>query len=148
MFEMTITPANLSLHALNTQTFSADTVVNCSASCGSISSAGVYTAPATAGSCTITAKSSSNKNSTFTASATIDVVNQVHWKNSSNGTGLQSSESQLTPANVNSNTFGQVWSATVDGGVWAQPLYMNAVTISSGPHNVVYVGTDNDTCTR
>jgi outer membrane protein assembly factor BamB len=142
---LTITPANVSLHALNTQTFSADTAVNWSASCGSITSAGVYTAAATAGSCTITATSSSNANSTGTATATIDLVDQVRWRNSSNGTGLQSNEFLLTPANVNSNTFGQVWSAAVDGGVWAQPLYMNAITINGGSHDVVYLGTDNDT---
>jgi len=46
---------------------------------------------------------------------------------------------------VNSNSFGQAWSATVDGGVWAQPLYTNAITINGGVHNVLYVGTDNDT---
>jgi outer membrane protein assembly factor BamB len=32
----------------------------------------------------------------------------------------------------------------VDGRVWAQPLYMNAIAINGVSHNVVYVGTDND----
>ena len=142
---MTITPATANLHALNTQTFSASQAVTWSTTCGSISSAGVFTAPATAGTCTITATASSGPASTATASATIDVVNQVRWRNGSNGTGLQSDELQLTTSNVNSTSFGQVWSAAVDGGVWAQPLYMNAITINGGVHNVVYVGTDNDT---
>jgi PQQ-like domain len=141
---LTITPATVKLHALNNQTYSASQVVNWSASCGSISSEGVFTAPATANTCTITATASSGSGSTATASATIDVVNQVRWRNNPNGTGLQPNELQLTPSNVNSTSFGQTWSAAVDGGVWAQPLYMNAITINGAPHNVLYVGTDND----
>ena len=73
------------------------------------------------------------------------MVNHVRWRNSTGGTGLQSNELALTPANVNSTTFGQAWSFNVDGGVWAQPLYMNALTINGAPHNVLFVGTDHDT---
>jgi hypothetical protein len=73
------------------------------------------------------------------------MVNHVRWRNSTGGTGLQSSELALTPANVNSTTFGQAWSFAVDGGVWAQPLYMNALTINGAAHNVLFVGTDKDT---
>jgi outer membrane protein assembly factor BamB len=74
----------------------------------------------------------------------IDQMNQVRWRNNPGGTGLQPNELKLTPANVNSSSFGQAWSATVDGGVWAQPLYMNALTVNGVPHNVLFVTTDND----
>ncbi len=142
---MTITPASTKLHALNTKTLTASQAVTWSTSCGSITTAGVFTAPSTAGTCTITATASSGPAYTAKASITVDVVNQVRWRNSTGGTGLQSDELLLTPSNVNSTTFGQAWSATVDGGVWAQPLYMNGLTVNGATHNVLFVGTDHDT---
>jgi hypothetical protein len=60
-------------------------------------------------------------------------------------TGLNPSETLLTPANVNSNQFAKLFSQTVDGFVVAQPLYYPSVSIpSQGTHNVVYVVTQND----
>jgi outer membrane protein assembly factor BamB len=139
-----ITPSSVNLHALNTLSFSASQAVTWSASCGSISSAGAYAAPATEGNCTITATATGSPAYTAQASADIDVVNQLRWRNNQGGTGLQAHELQLTPANVNSSSFGQVWSAAVDGGVWAQPLYMNGLQVNGAPHNVLFVATDND----
>ena len=104
----------------------------------------MFTAPAAAGSCIITATTTGTTAFTAQATASIDVVNQVRWRNSSRGTGLQSDELVLTPANVNAANMAQVWTATVDGGVWGQPLYMNGITINGVPHNVLYVATDND----
>jgi hypothetical protein len=141
---ITITPASALLHGLGNQAFTASQAVTWSASCGSISTAGVFTAPAAAGTCAINATASSGTAYTASASATVDLVNQVRWRNSSGGTGLQSDELLLTPANVNSTTFGQSWAAAVDGGVWAEPLYMNALTVNGASHNVLFVATDND----
>ncbi len=55
----------------------------------------------------------------------------------------------LTPANVNSTSFGHLFSSPVDYEVLAQPLYVPNVTINTGPyqgtvHNVVYVVTQAD----
>jgi len=59
--------------------------------------------------------------------------------------GLSSSETYLTPANVNSNQFGNLFSKAVDGYVAAQPLYVSGVNIPDvGTVNVVYVATLND----
>ena len=142
---ITITPSSVNLHALNTQSFTASQPVSWAASCGSITGAGLFTAPASAGTCTITGTASSGPAYTATTSVTVDMVNHVRWRNSTGGTGLQSNELALTPANVNSANFGQAWSSSVDGGVWAQPLYMNALTINGASHNVLFVGTDHDT---
>jgi hypothetical protein len=58
--------------------------------------------------------------------------------------GVNSAETILTPANVNSTTFGKLFSQSVDGYVFAQPLYVPGVTINGAVHNVVYVATEHD----
>ncbi|VXA93390.1 Pyrrolo-quinoline quinone repeat-containing protein [Burkholderia sp. 8Y] len=58
-------------------------------------------------------------------------------------TGQQLAESVLTPANVNSATFGKLAVFASDGPVDAQPLFLAAVPIAGGKHNVLYVATEN-----
>ena len=59
--------------------------------------------------------------------------------------GQFSNETYLTPANVNTNQFGSLFSEAVDGYVVAQPLYVAGVNIAGiGVVNVVYVVTAND----
>jgi hypothetical protein len=54
-------------------------------------------------------------------------------------------ETLLTPANVNENSFGHLFSTPVDYVVMAQPLYVPNVSIpGQGTHNVVYVATQAD----
>ena len=66
-----------------------------------------------------------------------------HNDNARSGENL--SETVLTPANVNSSTFGKLFSYSVDGQIYAQPLYVPNVSIpGQGTHNVVYVATQND----
>jgi fibronectin type 3 domain-containing protein len=64
------------------------------------------------------------------------------------GAGVNSNETILTPANVNSTDFGKLFSTTVDGQVYAEPLYMENVNITTGTnqgtHNVVFVATQHD----
>ncbi len=59
-------------------------------------------------------------------------------------TGANLSEAILTPANVNPGNFGQLFSDTVDGQVYAQPLYVENLSIAGGTHNVVFVCTENN----
>jgi hypothetical protein len=67
------------------------------------------------------------------------------YHNDSARTGLNSSETTLTPRNVNSTSFGKLFTLTVDGLVDAQPLYLSSVPISgSGTHNLLIVATEND----
>src|SRR6267143_1168400 len=59
--------------------------------------------------------------------------------------GANLSETQLNTTNVNVNTFGKLWSYTVSGSVYAQPLYIQGVNIpGKGTRNVLYVVTMND----
>jgi hypothetical protein len=50
----------------------------------------------------------------------------------------------LTPARVNPDQFGKLFSLPVDGQVYAQPLYLPSLTISGRAHNVVFVATEHD----
>ncbi|MFM0323539.1 PQQ-binding-like beta-propeller repeat protein [Caballeronia glebae] len=74
------------------------------------------------------------------ASTSMDVVT---WHNDIARTGQQLAETILTPANVNQNTFGKLALFSVDGAVDAEPLFLAAVPIAGGTHNVLYVATEN-----
>jgi uncharacterized protein (TIGR03437 family) len=50
-------------------------------------------------------------------------------------------ETQLSPATVNSSTFGKLGTWPVDGQVYAQPLFVSGLSIAGGLHNVVFVST-------
>jgi hypothetical protein len=67
------------------------------------------------------------------------------WHYNNARTSANTSESLLTPSNVNSRTFGKLFSQPVDGYVVGHPLYLPAVNIpGQGTHNVVYVATMHD----
>ena len=67
------------------------------------------------------------------------------WRYDITHIGANSGETALTPANVNVNTFGKLFSLTVDGSVYAQPLYVNGLTMRDGlVHNVLFVATEHD----
>jgi hypothetical protein len=74
----------------------------------------------------------------------ITVSGTFTYKNDEGRTGQNRNETTLTPANVNSNRFGKLFSCPVDGYVYTQPLYVANVSIAGGIHNVVYVGTEHD----
>ena len=59
-------------------------------------------------------------------------------------TGANLKETQLTPANVNVNRFGKLYTYPVDGAVYAQPLYVTGLTVQGTVRNVLYVATMND----
>ena len=76
------------------------------------------------------------------ASAQVSVTT-YHYDNFRSGANFH--EPILTPGNVNSNSFGKLFSQKVDGQIYAQPLFMPGAAITGkGTHNVVFVATEND----
>src|SRR5260370_10670222 len=70
-------------------------------------------------------------------------VNVTTWHNDLSRTGANAQETILTTANVNVTNFGKVFSVSVDGQVYAQPLYLSGVSLAGGTHNVLYIGTQH-----
>ena len=159
--QFTITPPSATVAPSMTKQFSAtiqglsnqavtwavDGTAGGSAATGTISAAGLYTAPAAIGAHTISATSVAD--TALTGSATITVVNfsqasVLTYHNDDARDGQYLEEVSLTPANVNSATFGKLLAYPVDGQVYAQPLYMAGLNIAGGTHDVVFVVTQNN----
>src|SRR5579864_100784 len=67
------------------------------------------------------------------------------YHNDNARTGQDLNETTLTPKNVNSSSFGRLFTISVDGKVDAQPLYAASVAIpGQGTHNVLVVATEHD----
>ena len=66
------------------------------------------------------------------------------YHNDMGRTGQNLQETILSPANVNSNTFGKLFAIPVDGQVYAQPLYLQNLTIGGARFNVLFIETEQD----
>jgi len=117
--------------------------------CGTFSSPSgspvTYTAPGTAGQYTITATDASN--SVISSSVTVgvtDLAGVATYHNDVSRDGLNNQEYALAPSNVTTSTFGKLFSCTVDGAIYAQPLWVPNLTFSGVQHNVIFVATQHD----
>ena len=125
------------------------------AGCGTIASASVAGATLTvvartAGSCELVV-SDASKNA-FSVSVTVNAssggsasdVTTFHNNNARQG--WSQSETSLTTANVNANTFGErkFLTAAGYGKVYAQPLFASNESIDGSKHNLVLVATATD----
>ena len=82
------------------------------------------------------------------ATSTLAQVAIATYRADSARSGVNANETALTPANVNTSSFGKLFTATIPDGtikVTAQPLYLSNVSVAGqGTHNVVYVATNTD----
>jgi hypothetical protein len=75
---------------------------------------------------------------------TLSNVRVLTYHNDIGRTGQNLDETALTTTNVTSANFGLVGSASVDGPVDAEPLYVGSLTVNGAAHNVLFVVTEND----
>lgn len=134
----------------NAVTWSVDGVAGGNNTVGTITSGGLYTAPGTTGTYTVTATTvilpSYSVNATVTVvNAPPGVMSVLTFHNDDARDGANTNETTLTPANVNMQQFGKLFSYPVDGQIYAQPLYVPNLTVAGVLHNVVFVATENDT---
>jgi hypothetical protein len=80
--------------------------------------------------------------STGSGGATIASVLTYHNDNAR--TGLNPTETVLAPSNVTTTMFGKTFSQTVDSYVYAQPLFVPALTIAGATRDVVFVVTEGN----
>lgn len=125
------------------------TGAGCPGTCGAFgqvtSTSATYIAPNFAGLVAVTATSKAD--GTKSASATIgvtDLTGVTTYHNDLSRDGANIHEFALTPANLNTTTFGKLFSCAVDGAIYAQPLWVAAVSINTAKHNVVIVATMHD----
>jgi hypothetical protein len=78
------------------------------------------------------------------AAAGLCQVNVTTYHNDNSRTGQNINETILTTSNVNSTSFGKLFTQAIDSDAYAQPLYVSNVTINGAVHDVVYVATMND----
>jgi outer membrane protein assembly factor BamB len=71
-------------------------------------------------------------------------TNVLTYHNDNARTGQNLTEMRLTPANVNSSSFGKLFNLVVDGKVDAQPLYVSGLNFPRmGARNVVFIETEH-----
>ena len=107
---------------------------------------GLYTPGTAAGAHLVTATLIANPNAI--GSSTVEVTDfpgTLTWRNDNSRSGVNNRELALSPATVNSSTFGKLFSCPTDGYAYAQPLYVPNLAIPGDrTRNVVFVATEKD----
>jgi hypothetical protein len=113
---------------------------------GIISPTGIYSPPSVPGGYTVKASLIANPNAVGTAQVEVtDFPGTFTWRNDNARSGVNSKELALAPSTVNSSTFGKLFSCSIDGYAYAQPLYFSNLAIpGKGTHNVIFVATEKD----
>jgi hypothetical protein len=82
------------------------------------------------------------------ASSAIGVTNLsgvTTYHNDATRAGVNSQEFALTSSNVHSSTFGKLFSCPVDAPIYPQTLWVAALPIAGGTHNVIFTATSHNT---
>jgi chitodextrinase len=126
-------------------TWSVDGTPGGNSSVGTVSTSGLYTPPSTGGTHTLTVAGTNNPSYNATAAlAVTDLEGITTYHNDLARTGQNPKEYALTPTTVSGTGFGKRWSCSLDGTVYAQPLFVSSLAIGGGTHNVLFVATMHD----
>ena len=87
---------------------------------------------------------SSTQTTTLTVAQAASSSAVLTYHNDNLRTGQNVHETILTTANVNSSNFGKLFSLSVDGPIFAQPLYVPGVTVGTQVRNLVFVATEHN----
>ncbi|MFZ0820012.1 MAG: IPT/TIG domain-containing protein [Candidatus Acidiferrales bacterium] len=127
-------------------TWEVDSVTGGSAATGTIDGNGNYTPPTTGGTHTVGARSVANPAVVATASiAVTDLTAVATYHNNPSRDGTNTHEFALTPATVNTATFGKRFSCALDAPAYAQPLWVGNVMIQGAAHNIIIAATMHNT---
>ncbi|HYL83436.1 MAG TPA: pyrrolo-quinoline quinone [Candidatus Angelobacter sp.] len=118
-------------------------------SCGTFanvtSNSATYIAPSTPGMYSVTATSVADvtKNASNSIAVT-DLSGVLTYHNNLSRDGTNTHEFALTTLNVNTFTFGKLFSCQADGAIYAQPLWVPNLTVAGASHNVIIVATQHE----
>jgi hypothetical protein len=138
--------ATVTGNSVTTVTWEVDSIPGGNASVGTVTAAGVYSPPSSAGTHTVVARSVAD--STASASATVfitDLAGVFTYHNDLSRDGVNSHEYALNTSTVKASTFGKRFACAIDASAYAQPLWAANVAIGGGTHNVLIAATEHDT---
>src|SRR6476469_9502148 len=139
--QYTATVVNTTNHSV---VWSVDGVRGGNSTVGTISTSGLYHPPAKRSVHTITAASVAQPTAKGSAKVWItDYPGMFTYHADRFRSGVNLQEFALTKSTIKSTTFGKVFSRSVDGQIYAQPLYVANLTIAGAKHNVVFVATEH-----
>jgi Putative Ig domain len=104
-----------------------------------------WSAPKAAGVYTVTATSVTDPTQSKSMPVAVtDLSGMLTYHDDLARDGANEQEYALTPADVNSSDFGKLFSCTVDGAIYAQPLWVANQKVNGAVRNVVLVATEHD----
>ncbi|MEQ1473265.1 MAG: hypothetical protein ABLQ96_05565, partial [Candidatus Acidiferrum sp.] len=129
-----------------TVTWEVDTIPGGNSTVGTITAAGVYTPPGSAGAHTVGARAVADSTVSATASVAItDLAGMFTYHNDLSRAGVNAKEYALNTTNVKTGTFGKRFACAIDASAYAQPLWVANVSIGGVNHNVVIAATQHNT---
>ncbi|HEX3843826.1 MAG TPA: putative Ig domain-containing protein [Steroidobacteraceae bacterium] len=104
-----------------------------------------FTAPQAPGTYTVTATSVTNQTQSTGISLGVTNLSGIYTQHDDAARdGANEEEYALSPADINGSSFGKLFSCTVDGAVYAQPLWVAGLNVNGAAHNVLFVATEHD----
>ena len=85
-----------------------------------------------------------NPSPSFTTLPIVTLSSALTYHYDNTRQGQNTNEFILTPGNVNVNSFGKLFSYSLDGYMYAEPVYIPNVVINGQAHNVVFAATENN----